>query len=91
MASKIQGDTAPKPPNAGKGRPKGAKNKSTKAVKEALSLAFHGIGGVPALKKWAKDNQGEFYKLWAKMLPQEVTGEGGGALTVRVLRDEDPF
>lgn len=38
-----------RPPNAGKGRAKGSKNKTTVAVKQALMLAFDGIGGVPAL------------------------------------------
>jgi hypothetical protein len=60
------------PPNAGKGRPKGSQNKSTAAVKEALSMAFEGLGGVPQLTTWAMDNPTEFYKLWVKMLPQDV-------------------
>lgn len=79
-------------PNAGKGRPKGTQNKTTAAVKEALTLAFNGIGGVPALVKWAKaaENRGEFYKLWAKMLPQELTGADGAALTITVIRDDPP-
>ena len=39
MNSKIGSDTAPKrmPPNAGKGRPKGAVNKSTATVREAIA------------------------------------------------------
>ena len=54
------------------GRPKGASNKSTKAVKEALQEAFDGLGGVPSLIEWAKSEPTEFYKLWSKLLPQEV-------------------
>lgn len=79
-------------PNQGKGRPKGTQNKTTAAVKEALTLAFKGLGGVPALVKWAKtpENRGEFYKLWAKMLPQELTGADGAALTITVIRDDPP-
>jgi hypothetical protein len=72
----------PKPPNAGKGRKKGVPNKSTASVKEALALAFQGVGGVPALQTWAKDNPGEFYKLWSKMLPTEVQGSMTGTITV---------
>jgi len=70
----------PKPPNAGKGRKRGVPNKSTASVKEALALAHEGIGGVKALTKWASENQTEFYKLWSKMLPQEVTGKDGAPL-----------
>lgn len=46
----------------------------TTRVKEALAAAFEGLGGVPALIKWAKAEPGEFYKLWTKLLPMEVTG-----------------
>ena len=54
------------------GRTKGTPNKTTTAVKEALNLAFEGVGGVPQLQEWAKENPTEFYKLWVKMLPQQV-------------------
>lgn len=60
---------------AGLGRPKGAVNKSTKAVKEALQEAFEGIGGSARLMEWANEQPTEFYKLWAKMLPAEVKAE----------------
>ncbi len=59
------------------GRPKGVPNKTTAAAKEALTLAFQGIGGVASLQQWARENQTEFYKIWSKLLPLEVTGEGG--------------
>ena len=73
-----------RPPNAGKGRVKGVPNKSTVAVKEALSLAFEGIGGVEQLQAWAKANATEFYKLWAKMLPTEIKGDLGAGITLIV-------
>lgn len=71
-----------KPPNAGKGRPKGSVNKKTAQVKAALIAVYDKKGGDAALLQWAKANETEFYKLWGRMLPQEVTGEGGGALNV---------
>lgn len=61
--------------NAGKGRVKGTPNKTTKAAKEGLELAFEGLGGVEALTTWAKENQTEFYKLWAKLLPVQVKAD----------------
>lgn len=61
--------------NAGKGRPKGSANKTTVAVKDALNAAYEGIGGDKSLITWAKTNETEFYKLWAKMLPTEVKAD----------------
>ena len=59
------------------GRKKGTPNKTTLQVKEALERAFHGIGGVPKLVAWGQENPGEFYRLWARLLPQEVRGAVG--------------
>lgn len=66
----------------GPGRKKGVPNKRTQAVKEALELAFEGIGGVPALQTWATTNETEFYKLWVRMLPTDVKAEVVGAIGV---------
>ena len=57
------------------GRPKGALNKTTVAVKTALERAFDGTGGIDALIKWAKANPAEFYKLWAKLLPVDLRAD----------------
>lgn len=54
------------------GRQKGTPNKTTVAVKEALTTAFQGMGGVAKLQEWAEENPGEFYKLWGRMLPIEA-------------------
>ena len=55
------------------GRQKGTINKTTASVKEALTQAFEQMGGVPALLTWGRSSPDEFYKLWAKMLPTEIT------------------
>lgn len=68
---KRVGDGTPGP-----GRPKGVPNKTTRAAKEAFALAFEGIGGVSALKAWAEENPGEFFKLYAKLIPLDVTTNG---------------
>lgn len=78
------------PPNAGKGRVKGVPNKSTKAVKDALQEAFTGLGGVPALINWAKEDRAEFYKLWAKLLPNEVKAVHSGSVTLERLIAGEP-
>lgn len=66
------------------GRQKGTPNKTTAGVKAALEAAFEGLGGVPALLRWGREEPGEFYKLWAKMLPTEIknelTGKDGAPL-----------
>lgn len=73
------------------GRVKGVPNKQTTVVKAAIIAAYQGIGGTKALIAWAKDNQGEFYtKILPRLVPTEVTGKDGEALTVRVIRDDQP-
>jgi hypothetical protein len=77
----------PRPKNAG--RKKGSTNKVTASVRAALIEAFDKRGGVGALVTWAKANETEFYKLWGRLVPVEVSGEAGGAvsLTLRVVHE----
>jgi hypothetical protein len=55
------------------GRKKGTPNKITVSVKTVLEQAFQEIGGLPSLVKWGKKNPDEFYRLWAKLLPKEIS------------------
>ena len=74
------------------GRQKGTPNKTTATIREAIDLAFDGLGGVPALIEWASKNPTEFYKLWIKGLPNrtELTGRDGGPMQVQTqLSDGD--
>lgn len=70
--------------NAGKGRPKGSGNKTTKTAKEAIALAAEGLGGTKRLIAWAKSdplNERAFWSsIYTKLLPLQVTGEGGGPI-----------
>lgn len=63
---------------AGKGRPKGAKNKFTD-LKSAFLNAFEKIGGEEGLASWARDtkNRGAFYHMITKLFPkrQEIPEE----------------
>ena len=54
------------------GRAKGTPNRSTSSVKAALQEAFDKLGGVPALVRWGKEQPGEFYKIYARLVPTEV-------------------
>lgn len=72
---------------AGPGRPKGLQNKTTVAAKTAIQAAFDGLGGVPALIKWAKEpkNSGLFYSsIYPRILPHEITGDGGGPVKIEI-------
>lgn len=64
----------------GPGRPKGSLNKTTASAKAALIAAFDKLGGVPSLVEWGKNNPSDFYRLWGKMVPTEVSGPDGGAI-----------
>lgn len=62
----------------GKGRPKGALNKTTVAAKEAIHQAFEQLGGIDALVEWAnkEDNLKVFYsQIWPKIVPLTVGGD----------------
>lgn len=73
--------------NAGKGRPKGAPNKTTALLKDAIlqaAEAAHAQGMTGYLTEQAKANPAAFMTLLGKVLPMQVTGEDGGPLQVIV-------
>jgi len=72
-----------KPPNAGKGRAKGVPNKITADLKAMILGALSDVGGQAYLARQAEENPGPFMTLIGKVLPLQVTGEGGGALVIR--------
>lgn len=82
--------TAPK--NTGKfgkgnpGKPKGALSKTTRTAKEAIALAADKLGGAERLVAWAQEdplNERAFWSsIYPKLLPLQVTGEGGGPLQI---------
>jgi hypothetical protein len=59
----------------------------SKSVKEALAEAFEQMGGVPSLVKWGRLNQTDFYKLWTRLLPIQITGNDGGPIVVENKHD----
>lgn len=86
--SKILSDSGrPKPPAAGKGRPKGAVNKTTAAVKDMILQALNNKGGVAYLEKQADANPTAFMTLVGKVLPLDVNATGN--LTVEIVRFSD--
>jgi len=53
-------------------RTPGAKNKAGKTAKDNVLAVFTRLGGTAAMAKWAKDNQTDFYRLYAKLIPQQI-------------------
>lgn len=72
--------------NAGKGRRKGALNKTTALLKDAILRAAEEAGGgdglVGYLREQAMANPGPFMSLLGKVLPMQVTGADGGPIEV---------
>lgn len=73
------------------GRKKGTPNKTTATIKDAITQAFDGIGGVRALIAWGTANPGLFFPLWARLAPAElnVKAEGFDALADALRRAEE--
>lgn len=81
-------DTAPKrkPPNAGKGRPKGSVNKTTGALKDMILTALNNKGGVEYLERQAETQPVAFMTLIGKVLPMQVQGTGDyGEVVHRII------
>jgi hypothetical protein len=66
------------------GRVKGTPNKFTASARQAFELAFSDLqkNKNTTLTTWAKLNLSDFYKLYARLIPNEIVGPGGGALQI---------
>lgn len=67
---------------AGPGRPKGVPNKTTGLLKDMIMQALNEAGGVNYLVTQAHDNPKAFLSLVSRVLPMQVTGESGGAISI---------
>ena len=57
---------------SGQGRPKGAQNKTTKALKEMVEGALEAKGGQAWLERQMDENPAAFLTLLGKMLPRDL-------------------
>ena len=71
-------------PRPGAGRKQGVSNHLSRTAKDNISAVFDQIGGSLKMAEWASDNPTEFYKLYARLLPHELTGAGGGAFRLEL-------
>lgn len=88
--SKLETPKAPRRKTGG--RQKGTANKVTTSLKEAILEAAKRAGDgdmVNYLSVQARVNPGPFMSLLGKVLPMQVTGDGGGAVVVEIKRFAD--
>ncbi|WP_426111026.1 hypothetical protein [Massilia sp. PWRC2] len=69
------------------GRPKGVPNKTTQTAKDAIAAAAEALGGAARLTAWAQEDPSNERVFWGtiypKLLPLQVTGEGGGPVVIQ--------
>ncbi len=78
-----------RPPAAGKGRPKGARNKMTRALKDIILGALDKAGGERYLFEQSSRNPVAFMTLLGKVLPVQVSGEDTGPVAVEIVHYVD--
>jgi hypothetical protein len=75
------------------GRAKGTPNKTTALLKDAILDAGKRAGGRGGLTAYLEDqaikNPGPFMSLLGKVLPTQVTGDGGGPIEVVTKTQRD--
>jgi len=81
----MQVETTTKRAKVG-GRVKGTPNKVTATAKENILAVFTRLGGTAQMAAWAKENQTEFYKIYARLVPTEtrLANPDGTPLSVNV-------
>jgi len=53
-------------------RPVGSKNKIQACARENVICVFNRLGGTAYMAEWAKENPTDFFKIYARLVPQEV-------------------
>lgn len=71
---------------SGQGRPKGAQNKTTKALKDMILGALDQAGGESYLLQQARENPNAFLTLVGKVLPTTLAGDPNNPVTVTTIK-----
>ena len=80
----------PKTRTSGQGRPKGVPNRDNRDIREMIVGALCAVGGTNYLARQAEQNPVAFMSLIGRVLPLQVSGEGGGALIVDFRWQDEP-
>jgi len=78
------------------GRPKGAKDKIARSVKQDIEEAIEKLGGVDGVVEWAKksnNNREKLYQWYFSMLPKSLDADVGGDIILkfeRIITDKRP-
>ena len=70
------------------GRPKGARNQTSIALRDAIENAFVKVGGVDYLETVAREDPKTFCALLSKILPKDIKIEGDLSLQVTKVERE---
>ena len=66
------------------GRKKGVPNKISRDIREAVLQSFETVGGAAYLAEQARANPTAYLTLVGKVLPLQISGEGGGPARIVV-------
>ena len=67
------------------GRQKGTPNKINALLKDMILGALSDVGGQAYLAAQARENPSAYLTLLGKVLPMQVTGEDGNAISIQVV------
>lgn len=74
-----------RPPNAGKGRPRGVPNKITSDLKAMVLGALDDAGGREYLARQAEENPGPFMALVGKCLPKDLNVDANAQVVYQIV------
>jgi hypothetical protein len=76
-------------PRAGAGRPKGAQNKVTQSLREAIKESFDRVGGVEYLTRVAQEDPRTYLTVVGKVIPAELNATVDGSMALTILSGID--
>jgi len=70
---------------SGQGRPRGVPNRINRDLREMILGALSDVGGAAYLARQAETSPAAFMALLGRVLPLQMAGDGGGAVTIQVV------